>query len=99
MACKLINLDGNMGIVCTPTVVDVSIGVYDCDTCQRRTFHVVTFEEWYGFSGTCLRCGERYHEEGMASRPFRPAWRDKSKETARKLWREHNPKKGLNDAV
>ncbi len=73
--------------ICAPQPWAVRLVRFRCSTCERRTFHVVASYEWYGPDGTCLRCGERFNEDGRAERPFARGWREKSKADARKFYR------------
>lgn len=77
--------------VYAPSATSVRLIRAGCSTCKRRTFHVVAFYEWYGPDGTCLKCGERYNEDGRAARPFARGWREKSKAAARSFYRRHHP--------
>lgn len=73
--------------ICAPRPEVVRLMRAGCSTCGRRTFQVVAFYEWYGPDGTCLRCGERYNEDGRAERPFCRGWREDSKKRARAFYR------------
>lgn len=59
-----------------------------CPTCKRRTFMVGFFYEWYGWTLTCLGCGDQWTDGEMHPRPFAPKWRERNKEAARKMWRK-----------
>lgn len=73
--------------ICWSHPVEVRLMRARCQTCERRTYHVVASYEWYGPDGTCLRCGERYNEDGRAERPFARGWREQSKRDARASYR------------
>ena len=49
-----------------------------CPTCARRTRQLCEFEEWYGWTLTCLSCGDAWTDGEMLPRPFAPGWREKS---------------------
>ena len=59
----------------------------DCPTCERRTYSVGLFFEWYGWDVTCLACGEEWQDGERAERPFAPKWRERNKEAARVAYR------------
>ena len=65
----------------------VRLARMDCPTCERRTFGVHAFQEWYGWDSTCLGCGDSWQDGEMLERPFRPRWREESKAAARELYR------------
>lgn len=75
--------------VYAPPPMVVRLERFDCPTCERSRFAVVAVYEWYGPDATCLRCGERFNEEGRAARPFLPRWREKSVEAAKAFYRRH----------
>jgi hypothetical protein len=59
-----------------------------CPTCERPSYCVVLFYEWYAPDVTCLRCGERWSDGEVMPRPFRPGWRAESVERARRSYRK-----------
>ena len=60
---------------------------HPCIGCDRNSFFVDSFQEWYGWNGTCLKCGEQYSDEEWLPRPFARAWRQRNIEHAREHWR------------
>ena len=54
---------------------DLQIKRHDCPTCKKSRFMVLYFEEWYGASLTCLKCGESWCGGEMRPRPFQRGWR------------------------
>lgn len=58
-----------------------------CPTCERRTWKLAWFYEWYGWNVTCLLCGERWQDGERSDRPFKPRWRRESIDLAKKYWR------------
>ena len=60
-----------------------------CIHCEKRQFFVVWFEEWYGWYGTCLKCGEKFGCDEWLPRPFAPRWRQQNIEAAEKFYRRH----------
>ncbi len=57
-----------------------------CFHCDRKTDFVTAFQEWYGWSGTCLNCGERFQDDEWIARPFQPRWRKENIAEAKALW-------------
>lgn len=79
-----------MSAICTGIIDDgPKLVRHDCPTCERRRYFVATFYAWYGWSTTCLGCGERWNDGERAPRPFAPRWREQSKERARRHYRRH----------
>jgi len=73
-------------IVCTPTVTRIEKHRYRCPTCKTRTTFLCEFAEWYGWTKTCLRCGDAWDNGEMLPRPFKPGWRKESIEWAKQRW-------------
>ena len=73
--------------ICAPAPFAVTLNRFACPTCGRRVYGVESRYEWYGPFLTCLRCGEQYHEDGRADRPFARGWRERNKRNARKHYR------------
>jgi hypothetical protein len=75
----------------SPPIDQIAIVRLDCPTCAKSRFMVRFFQEWYGSTLTCLKCGERWQSGEMCPRPFYRAWRKDSvrqvKETYRR-WRK-----------
>lgn len=72
-----------------------------CPTCNRRRRMYGWFQHWYGWTVTCLGCGDRWSGDGeMAERPFKPRWRAERIAEARLDWARAVPRKpdfsGLN---
>ena len=70
----------------------VEIKRRDCPTCGRPRFFLLSQEEWYGFTLVCLRCGDRFGEEGRHQRPFERGWRERSVESAKRIWHTYYEK-------
>ena len=70
-----------------PPVIEYRLHRHDCPTCERSVFATSFFYEWYGWSTTCLGCGERWEDGEMSERPFMRGWREKSKLSARDHYR------------
>ena len=73
--------------VCSPLLLERKMGRAHCPTCERPTFFLMWYYEWYGGSSVCLRCGDRWNDGEMEERPFERAWRKKSIASAKKRWR------------
>jgi len=58
-----------------------------CPDCGRRTFMAGTWEAWYGWTTTCLRCGRTWNDGEWCSLPFSRTARAKSIDAARRAWR------------
>jgi len=80
--------DGTVHI-CMPTIVRMEIKRQLCPTCKKKRFMLSWFEEWYGWSHVCLKCGERWSCGGREERPFCRGWRKDSVERAKKSWRRY----------
>ncbi len=57
-----------------------------CWTCEKRRRALLQFQEWYGWTGTCLTCGEMWQDGEMLERPFRPRWRKDNIAAAWNAW-------------
>lgn len=60
-----------------------------CPTCKRRTFFYSWYQVWYGWSETCLNCGDAWNDGERAERPFKPKWRQESIAHAKAAWRAY----------
>ena len=61
-------------------------GVRFCPTCKRRRRMYGWYQDWYGWTVTCLGCGDRWCEGEMAERPFKPRWRPERIAEAKAGW-------------
>ena len=69
------------GIICFGRVKSMDVVRERCPTCSSPSVPyyramVQSHEKWYGFSLTCLRCGESWEDGEMRPRPFAPRWRE-----------------------
>ena len=89
--------------ICAPLPIDRRFVRNQCPTCDRKTFFLFYYYEWYGASSVCLRCGERWNDGEMEERPFLRGWRTKSIEQAKRRWRAEQEttesQKGDDDAT
>jgi hypothetical protein len=76
-------------ICCTPLVRSAMY----CDTCGRVRPMSGTFGIYYGWTLTCLACGDSYTSEhvGRQPRPFARNWRDKAISRAKCNWTKATP--------
>jgi hypothetical protein len=59
--------------------------VSHCPTCERLRRFLCRFQEWYGWTQTCLGCGETWTDGEPHERPFQRGWRQESIRHARKV--------------
>lgn len=59
-----------------------------CPTCGKRTTFVGWFYEWYGWSITCLSCGDKWNDGFREARPFARGWRQQNIAAAKRRWKE-----------
>ena len=57
-----------------------------CPSCKLRRMFVACYQEWYGWTNTCLGCGDRWTDGEMHERPFAPRWRKDNIASAKKVW-------------
>lgn len=50
----------------------------DCPTCKSKQEFLCEFENWYGWTTTCLNCGDRWQDGELCPRPFFRGWRKQS---------------------
>lgn len=85
-------LHGTIGetslVICMPAVLDKKKWRRVCPSCTFYATHVGFFQEWYGWSVTCLNCGEEWQDGEWGERPFVQGWRSKNIEAARKRWKQ-----------
>ena len=63
--------------VCFRDITETEVIRRQCPTCEKCRRFLCELEEWYGWTTTCLTCGERWEEGERSSRPFERAWREK----------------------
>jgi hypothetical protein len=73
-----------------PQPDQVKIRMTRCPVCERSSPFVVAHTPWYGFTATCLRCGDKWTDGKRHDRPFAPRWRRSNINAAKTLWRRHN---------
>ena len=72
--------------ICFRHVTLVQLKIFFCNgQCQCRRRMLTEFEMWYGWTATCLTCGDSWQDGEMLERPFAPAWRKKRVEKAKKM--------------
>lgn len=71
-------------IICFAKVIEAVVEKQDCPACQSEQDFLCEFEEWYGWTKTCLNCGDSWMDGELCPRPFLRGWRKKSIESAKK---------------
>lgn len=74
--------------ICFATVDAARPHFSHCPTCKGRRKFWAWFQHWYGWTVTCLRCGDRWQDGEMLERPFKPRWRQENIDHARKMMAE-----------
>lgn len=69
-----------------------AINRIDCidKTCKKNVFGASFFQEWYGWTTTCLNCGRQYANETMLQLDFARGIRRHNIESAKRTWRSLN---------
>lgn len=62
-------------IICFADISRREIDEQDCPTCKSKQDFYCTFEEWYGWTVTCLNCGDQWMDGERLARPFARGWR------------------------
>ena len=74
--------------ICSGTLEKVWLKKSHCPTCGKKRFFVYELWEWYGIYVTCLKCGEKFTDEGRMDRPFCPGWRKTNIRNAKRFYRQ-----------
>ena len=61
-----------------------------CPTCKHPVYAIGWHEPWYGWTVTCLGCGDMWQDGERVSRPFERGWRRQRIEGAKRFWRLHH---------
>lgn len=72
-------------VVCSPPSFDER-RVFYCPICKQRRRMLCRRFVWYGTELTCLGCGDSWTDGELHPRPFKPGWREESKQRARRLF-------------
>ncbi len=64
------------GFICNPTIKEFGRKYLFCIDCKRKRYFWTTFQEWYGWDGTCLTCGAEFGGDEWLPKPFMPKWRE-----------------------
>ena len=75
--------------LCRPTWSKVRQPVIECFNCKVRRRCLARFQDWYGWTITCLTCGDSWQDGEMIERPFQRGWRKEAVARAKKFWREY----------
>lgn len=57
-----------------------------CPIEGRRRRMYGWFQHWYGWTVTCLGCGDRWQDGELGARPFKRGWRREAIAAAKKAW-------------
>ena len=61
-----------------------------CPDCKKRTYKIGLYQEWYGWTVTCLICGRKWGDgEWMPLGFYRNARKD-TFDSAKSMWKKHN---------
>lgn len=67
----------------------IRMPVHFCPTCKTRRRMLAQFQDYYGWTETCLTCGEQWTDRQMHDRPFAPRWRKKNVARAKAAWERY----------
>lgn len=70
-----------------PSADRAEINRGDCPTCAKATRFVEIHVPWYGWTSSCLRCGDSWQDGERLERPFARGWRPRAIEEARARYR------------
>jgi len=71
--------------ICRPDIMTISRGRRYCSTCKVNRNFCDWFQDWYGWTITCLACGDSWQDGERMERPFMRGWRKESIEHAKKM--------------
>lgn len=80
-------IDGGHGFMCKPTISRMNIGTHRCPTCKKSRRFLMVHEEWYGWTLTCLTCGDSWQDGELRERPFKRGWRLDAVLEAKRRWK------------
>lgn len=69
--------------VCFAHYSEEKVEKINCPNCKSDQDFLCQFEEWYGWTITCLNCGDRWQDGELCLRPFQRNWREERKINAR----------------
>lgn len=95
MPCQSFSIGGASVILCSPRISDARTTMRNCPTCRARRRFWSIFEEWYGWTETCLTCGDSWQDGERCERPAERGWRAKSVAHAkdhRRQWMAAHPR-------
>jgi len=53
----------------------IGVKTIECPTCETDRGFLFEHYPWYGWTRTCLSCGDQWEDGERRERPFRRAWR------------------------
>jgi len=65
-------------IICFSHFDEQKIMMHDCPTCKSEQQFLAEHEPWYGWSLTCLNCGDQWNDGELSERPFARGWRQRA---------------------
>ena len=74
--------------VCWTNYSIQEVRTMDCYTCGTIQRMLCQFQDWYGWTITCLTCGEQWQDGERVERPFMRGWRKLAIEAANNKARE-----------
>jgi ribosomal protein L37AE/L43A len=60
-----------------------------CPDCKKRTTKIGFFQEWYGWTVTCLGCGRKWQDGEWMPLGFYRTARQDNIDRAKKRWKEY----------
>jgi len=78
--------------ICSPTWSKVRQPVLWCFNCKVNRRCLSLFQEWYGWTITCLTCGDSWADGEVLERPFQRGWRKEAVARAKELWERYKDK-------
>jgi hypothetical protein len=73
------------GVICGGYAFDARRVLF-CPTEGRRRRFYASFAHYYGWTYTCLGCGDRWMDGERGSRPFARGWRVQAIRRAKERW-------------
>ena len=86
------------GAICGGYAVEAR-GISPCPTCGRRRRFYGTWAEWYGWTLTCLGCGDAWQDGERMERPFMRGWRADRIRRAKAGWSRAGTRRQARDRI
>lgn len=75
--------------ICRPTLDGWERHFVVCFNCKRKRLVLCEFQGWYGWSTTCLTCGDAWRDGEVMPRPFARGWRKERVVAAKKRMKSY----------